>query len=560
MKAFKLYIVFIYCCYILVACSTIQPIVQSSPIVTAAFAKKQALTDEEKKDWHFKDIYTDSVPGISLYKAHDFIKNKKKEEIIVAVIDLEVNINHKDLKNRTWVNTNEIPNNGIDDDNNGYIDDIHGWNFLGTTEKDSVLYQHSESLRIVEKYRKAFEGKQLSIIDSNQIANFKLYRKAQSFYESKYKEAKENAAYFRGFKQRYLKLIDTMYVLFKTKEFSIAQLDSLKEKSTDSIILNKIGSTRYCVENGIDEKWVNKVIKLHSNRETKIYNSKHKDRLTKDDPFNITDTNYGNNNVRGTRKMSHGTKVAGLIAATRNNDYGIDGINDQAKIMSVIVSANGNEYDKDIALGIRYAVDNGAKIINLSIGKEFSMNEEWITEAIKYAELKDVLLISSAGNESINLDNSDAFYYPSDMDKNKNEISNNFIVVGSSNYTKEIVSNFSNYGQTTVDIFAPGEDMKVITRKSYTIDSGTSLSCAVVSGIASLIRSYYPNLSARKVKEIILKSGLSVDADVYLPLPEGQKRNPNKVPFSSLSKSGKIVNAYNALLMAEEVSMKKKKK
>lgn len=542
-----------------IQCKT-QEVISYKKLAVSVSQLKTKLNKEEKNTWQHKGFDKNSILGIDSHSAYDFIKNKKKEEVIVAVLDLEVNINHKDLNGRVWINTDEIPNNGIDDDNNGYIDDIHGWNFLGTTEKDSVLYQHSESLRIIEKYNKVFEGKQLKDIEESQIADFKLYKKAKTFYDSKFKEAKENADYFRGFKERYLKLIDTMYVLFKTKEFTISQLDSLKQKSTDSIILDKIGSTRYCVENSIDEKWINKVIKLHSNRKTKIYNSKHKDRLTKDNPFDITDTNYGNNNVRGTRKMSHGTKVAGLIAATRNNDYGIDGINEDAKIMPVVVSANGNEYDKDIALGIRYAVDNGAKIINLSIGKEFSMNNHWILDAIKYAESKDVLLITSAGNNSVNTDDNDISYYPNDMDVNNNEIVNNFIVVGSTSYKKGVVSDFSNYGKTKVDIFAPGENIKVITRKSYTIDSGTSLSCAIVSGIASLIRSTYPNLTAQEVKNILLDSGTNVDAQVYIPNPQGEKRNPNKVPFSSLSKSGKIVNAYNVLLMAEEVSKKKKRK
>ncbi|WP_430410615.1 S8 family serine peptidase [Kordia sp.] len=555
MKLLKLVTLFSIC-YCIISCASVK----SPKAVTFAISNKQPLTEKEKKDWYFKDIYKDSIPGISLHKAYDFLNNKKGDTIIVATIDLEVNISHKDLQSNIWVNTNEIPENGVDDDDNGYIDDIHGWNFLGTTEKDSVLYQHSESVRIIKKYEKLFEAKKISDIDSSQITKFRLYERATLELNNQVSQAEENIIYFKGFKERYFKLIDTMHVLFNTKEFTLEKLDSLDRVSTDSIVKTKISSTKYCLERGIDEKWINKVINLHSNRKFKIYNLKHKDRLTTDNPFNLAEVGYGNNKVRGTRKMSHGSKVAGVIAAIRNNNYGVNGINDEAKIMPIIVSTNGNEYDKDIALGIRYAVDNGAKIINMSIGKEFSMNEEWIIDAIKYAELNDVLLISSAGNESLNLDKKDVFYYPNDMNKDKNEISNNFIVVGSSNYKKGIVSDYSNYGKTTVDIFAPGENIRVITRKSYTTDSGTSISCAIVSGIASLIRSYYPNLTAKEVKDIILSSGTLVDANVYLPFTEGEERNPEKVPFSSLSKSGKIVNAYNALLMAEEVSKKKKKR
>ncbi|WP_430410617.1 S8 family serine peptidase [Kordia sp.] len=554
MKLLKLVTLFSIC-YCIISCASVK----SPKAVTFAISKKQPLTEEEKKDWYFKDIYKDSIPGISLHKAYDFLNNKKGDTIIVAVIDTELDIAQEDLKNQIWINKDEIPNNNIDDDNNGYVDDIHGWNFLGTTEKTPIIHHKSTAVRILNKYNK-YKNVKESEVKSSDLESFKLYKRALNYQKEKIDEAKLNLKYFQGFKERFLSLRDTMKTLFNKEKFTVKELDSLSKKSNDSIIKVKISSTKYLIQNGIDEKRVNQIISIHKNNLDMTYNLEHDDRLTDDDLDDINDSIYGNNNVRGTAKMDHGTKVAGVIAGNRFNEYGVIGITNKVRIMPVVISSFGNENDKDIALAIRYAVNNGAKVINMSIGKEFSINEKWIREAIIYADKKDVLIISAAGNEGLNLDTKDIFYYPNDMDKDKNEFSNNFIAVGSSNYTENIVSNFSNYGQTTVDVFAPGEEIKVLTNDGVGEDSGSSLSCAVVSGIASLIRSYYPALTAKEVKELILKSGISVDTDVYAPVSEGQKRNPNKVPFSSLSKSGKIVNAYNALLMAEEVSKKKKRR
>jgi len=515
------------------------------------------LTETEFENWHHKSILSDSIMGISSETAYSLLPKKKGANIIVAVLDLEVNIKHLDLQNKIWINKDEIPNNNKDDDGNGYIDDIHGWNFLGTTNKDSILYQTAESTRIVRAFQEKFQEKEITDINESEVKKYNLYKRAVKNLEDNLKEADVNIVFFKGFKDRYIKLIDTMNILFKTKHYTLNMLDSLDMISKDSIIKSKIKKTKYCIKNKIDELYIDGIIKEHETSKKKKFNLDYFDRITTDNPLDINDKSYGNNNVLGTNKTSHGTKVSGVIGAVRNNNYGVDGIVNNVKLMPVIVSANGSEYDKDIALGIRYAVDNGAKIINMSIGKDFSMNKEWITEAIKYAEANDVLLISAAGNERVDLDDIKTYYYPNDMDDNKKEIATNFFVIGSSNNTSRLVSIYSNYGQNTVDIFAPGEDIKVLTRENIGEDSGTSLSCAIVSGIAALIRSYYPNLTASEVKQIIMESGITLDLMVSKPSYDREKE---LVPFSSLSKSGKIVNAYNALLMAEEVSKKKKKR
>lgn len=266
---------------------------------------------------------------------------------------------------------------------------------------------------------------------------------------------------------------------------------------------------------------------------------------------------YGNNRNGSYRRFqSHSTKVSGIIAGNRENNIGVKGFSDNIKIMPLNISPSGDEHDKDIAMAIRYAVDNGAKIINMSFGKQFSLRKDWVNEAIKYAELKNVLIIHSAGNTAKNIDENLA--YPNDVNlSNNDEICSNFINVGS--ITKKTDSTFvsktSNYGKKNVDLFAPGDQIyTAIPENKYEFDSGTSLAAPMVSGTAALIWLYYPKLTASEVKQVILDSGTAYDIDVLIPGGKGKKTK-----FSELSKSGKVLNVYNAMKMAEEMSSKKNK-
>lgn len=260
---------------------------------------------------------------------------------------------------------------------------------------------------------------------------------------------------------------------------------------------------------------------------------------------------YGDNEVRDAKKgEAHGTHVAGIIAANRSNDKGMKGVLNNVKIMAVRVVPNGDEYDKDVAMGIRYAVDNGAKVINMSFGKGYSPNKEWVTEAFKYAEKNDVLIIHSAGNSAQNIDVDHT--YPNDAPDYKEEKSNNVLTIGALNpvYSEDLIAGFSNYGPRSVDIFAPGVQIYSTTpNNEYKHFSGTSMASPATAGVAALVRSYYPRLSARQVKQIIMNSGTKISKDVKVP-----GRKDSLKPFSLLSVSGRIVNAYNALVMAHQMT------
>jgi subtilisin family serine protease len=272
-----------------------------------------------------------------------------------------------------------------------------------------------------------------------------------------------------------------------------------------------------------------------------------------DKPYDFNDRNYGNGNPNNrVEDESHGTHVAGIIAAERNNGKGVNGVAKNVKLMSIRAVPNGDEYDKDIALGIRYAVDNGAKIINCSFGKSFSPNAEWVYDAIKYAASKDVLIVHAAGNDGNDLDDAGNPNYPNDHKYNGTEISDNLITVGAlaPAYGSKMVASFSNYGNSNVDVFAPGGEIySTVPNNEYGFNSGTSMAAPAVAGVAALIRSYYPSLSASQVKNVIMQSGLSSKASVVIAGDPSKSKS-----FSEISKSGKMVNAYNALLLAENIS------
>lgn len=271
----------------------------------------------------------------------------------------------------------------------------------------------------------------------------------------------------------------------------------------------------------------------------------------KDDYFNIKDRFYGNANLMGDPYF-HGTHVAGIIGAVRGNGKGMDGISDAVQLMGVRVVPNGDEYDKDVALGIRYAVDNGAQIINMSFGKRVSPERKMVEDAIRYAEKKGVLLINAAGNDGTDIDSLP--HYPSPFHMKGAGRASNMITVGASGSTEAgLVANFSNYGDQTVDVFAPGVAIyATLPENKYSPLSGTSMATPVVAGIAALIKSYYPDLTAKQIKAIIEQTVTKIDFPVTKPKSGGKK-----VAMTDLCRTGGIVNAYSALVMADQLSKTK---
>jgi subtilisin family serine protease len=508
----------------------------STPVenIDSVTLKVSELTENEKHTWGHLDLVKDTIPGMSVEKAYaEIIKNKKGKTVIVAVIDSGIDIEHEDLVDVIWVNEDEIAGNGIDDDKNGYVDDIHGWNYLGDAYDEQLEY-----VRILADGDKTHPD----------------FARAQAEYDTEYAETLQRKAQYD---QIYAQVKDADALVAKylgTEDYTAAQVEAI---TTDDEALNKAkGVLTFMYGNGFD----NSKVALTSINEGVVYftdklnanlNIEFVGRTTGDNPDDLTDVGYGNNNVLPSEKgESHGTHVAGIIAATRGNGKGVDGVANNVVIMSLRAVPNGDEQDKDIALAIRYAVDNGAQIINGSFGKYYSKHSDWVRDAIAYASENNVVFVNAAGNEGLDLDLKEC--YPNDQVNSGPEVSETFITVGAlePKYGSNMVAGFSNYGKINVDVFAPGAKIYSTTPENeYDTKGGTSMAAPAVAGVAALIWSYYPKLTAAQVKQIIMDSGLTLSTKVVVG---GDTEDIE--PIGNLSKSGKIVNAYNALIMADQLS------
>ena len=530
--------------------------------------KQSVLSEEEEKFWSHADLTKDSIAGMSLEKAYQFLEGKKPTSVIVAIADSGVDIEHEDLKDVLWMNTKEIKGNNIDDDKNGYVDDIYGWNFLGNASGKMINADQLEITRLVKKGREKFGDKKSEEIAENDTYEFESYQRLNQEYmltisqkEFEIQEMQQTISNLERVKQVFT---DVKKLVGKEK-FSLSDLDSLKP--TSLMMISQIEAIKKILENGSNEddllEYYQKVADYTKELKKAIkgYDLDLNVRETLgDDLYDINDKFYGNNNVIGDKDLEkHGTHVAGIVAASRINNKGAKGVANTVKTMTVRIVPDGDEHDKDVALGIRYAVDNGAKIINTSFGKRFSPNKEWVFDAIEYAAKKDVLIVNAAGNDGKDIDIRET--YPNDSKDLKTEFADNVITIGASGlyYNEELVASFSNYGKINVDIFAPGVDIySTVPKNEYEPLSGTSMAAPSTSGVAALIRAYYPALTAKQVKYILMNSGVKIDFKVIKPGSQtGENPEGELVPFADLSVSGRIVNAYNALQLADYLSRKK---
>lgn len=508
--------------------------------------------DQDYVNWYNLDYKQDDVVGTSVDKAYkELLKDKKpSKKIVVAVIDSGIDIDHEDLKGRIWTNEDEIPDNNIDDDKNGFVDDVHGWNFLGNSEGENMMFAHYEYTRIYKKFHEKY--KDLASADkltAKEKKDYLLYKSAAANYTKELEKHTSEKDQISGFSDNYYKAKELIKPLLNGKKLSLESVRNLEGDDELSKALKEFFLKLF--EAGFQEDGLEHMLETNDNYLNYHLNLDFDPReIIADSPYDMANVNYGNPNVKGQRS-SHGTSVGGVIAALRNNDLGINGIAENVELMVLRTVPKGDEYDKDIALSIRYAVDNGANIINMSFGKGYSPNKEFVDEAAKYAALKNVLLIHAAGNESTNVDEEPR--YPSDKYLDGTDIPN-WINVGASakDLDKYLAASFSNYGKDGVDLFAPGHEIiSVHPNNKYDTGSGTSLAAPIVSGVAALVWSYYPDLTAVELKEILVNSAYPIKRPKVIR-PSGMGKS-KKTKFKHLSIAGGIVNAYEALLLAEKL-------
>ena len=542
---------------LLSSCGPSGPVINSAAISNpTSMSAKANTSDDVLKGWGHKDLMTDSLPGMSVEKAYTEILNDYKggETVTVAVIDAGTDIEHEDLKNNIWVNKDEVAGNNKDDDNNGYVDDIHGWNFLG-----ELVNENLEFVRILREMKPKFEGKTESDIADADKADFKLYQKAQGQYDKDFKKAEQSAQYYNSLKKSLSNFRDDVRESSGKQNLTLEDIKKFEPSGQQQQQI-KMRVTQIMKQEPEFSKIMDQLDGGIKHFQDQLDYNLNKDFVGRekigDDENDITDTEYGNANVMGPQadkeNILHGTHVAGIIGAERNNGIGMNGVAKNVKIMVVRAVPNGDEYDKDIALGIRYAVDNGAKVINTSFGKYYSTHPDWVLDAIKYAAKNDVLIVNASGNEGQNIDDDENHVYPDDrLNSKMKEVADNFVSVGALKYEygENLIASFSNYGQEEVDVFAPGNQIWSTTpNDEYEFLQGTSMASPEVAGVAAVIRSVYPKLSAPQVKKVLMQSGLMTTQKVRVGGSEGELH-----PFNELSKSGKMVNLYNALIMASKM-------
>jgi subtilisin family serine protease len=512
--------------------------------------------------WHLMDLKDSGYYGISIEKAYDFVKSKKLKStpVIVAVIDSGIDTTHEDLKPVLWKNPKEIPGNGIDDDNNGYVDDIYGWNFLGSKDgKSNVEKDSYEAVRLYHRLKGKWANKEVdeSKLTAEEKEEYKIYR-----------EAKQDAV----------------------GEIDLEEISFLKQmlpslKKGDSIIAKDLGKEQFsgnelkeyhpvdfnatrartlylnlCKANDNYDITNMQILEdiegeISKGESVEAPPKNYRDDVVKDNYEDFNDRFYGNPNVMVSKNAAlHGTHVAGIIGAARNNGLGMNGVADNVRVMMIRAVPDGDEHDKDVALAIRYAADNGAKIINMSFGKGFSPEKKWVDEAAKYAASKGVLLVQAAGNSAKNVDTTNNFPTARFLD---GETSPSWITVGASGDPKAggLVAGFSNFGKKNVDVFAPGVRIysTVPGGNTYQNLQGTSMASPVVAGLAAFLMEYYPNLSAAQIKYVIEKSAQK---------PALKAKNPTtkeEGDFAELSRSGGLINAYEAAKLASTLQGEVKK-
>lgn len=511
-------------------------------MLAASIMAQSSVGFAPPQNWHHLGI-DEGFAGVNTEKALQFLANKAPKTVVVAVLDSGVDIYHEDLQGQIWVNQDEIPGNGLDDDRNGYIDDVNGWNFIGGATAN-VVYDNLEFTRVYKGLKEKYEFADLKKLSKKEKPEYQHYLKMKADYKRRVEEAEKE----------YQEIQQFGMVLNMAKNLAEKQTGKSNYSAEDVAAITPADEMEQALLEfavmALDNDFETELeVALDHFRETLMYsyNMDMDSRLIVGDDYkNGAERHYGNNDVKGERS-DHGTHVAGIIAASRGNGIGMDGIAAEVLIMPVRIVPLGDERDKDVANAIYYAVDNGASIINMSFGKSISPEKHLVDEAVKYAESKNVLLVHAAGNDSRNNDVSGNF--PTASHSSGKKRFDNWIEVGAGSYSQPpaLIAGFSNYGKKTVDLFAPGDVIySTSPENTYKNESGTSMAAPVVSGVAAIIRAYFPQYTAAEVRAILMASATPYGG-TKVTIPGKNKTDDIK----NISVTGGVVNALEAAKMAE---------
>lgn len=533
----------------------------ATSVITSAQTTKGLKSTDVPHGWHLLDRAKDGYNGISINEAYAFVKSKnlKSNQVVVAVIDSGIDTLHEDLKPILWNNPKEIPGNGKDDDGNGYVDDVHGWNFIGGKDGRNVKQDSYEGARVYHELKKKYAGVTIdtATLKGDSLEEYKTWLKAKAKIEG---EGQEGSGLDLVMMKRALTSAQKSDSIlrkalnrdtFTGNDLDTFQASNVAEKAAKGGLIYLFRANQMMETTNVD--FLQGFSEFVSGEERKAESREkappaYRADIVGDNENDINDKFYGNNDIMAATPF-HGTHVSGIIAAVRDNNKGIEGVADNVRIMMIRAVPDGDEHDKDIALAIRYAVDNGAKVVNMSFGKDFSPQKKWVDDAVKYAESKNVLLIHAAGNDGKNIDSADNF--PNANLKASMTKASNWITVGASGDEKAggLTAPFSNYGKNEVDVFAPGVKIysTVPGKTTYSNAQGTSMAAPVVAGTAAFLLEYFPKLTAQDLKSIIEKSAQAPADSVRKP------GSDDLVKLNEISKTGGVINAFEAAKIADSM-------
>ncbi|PKR81806.1 peptidase S8 [Brumimicrobium salinarum] len=519
-------------------------------LIGAYFSTATAQVDKKVLNW-----YNSKKTGMSTDKAYKKLKKITPDTVIVAIIDSGIDTEHEDLQGVIWTNKGEIPGNGIDDDGNGYIDDIHGWNFLGNANGENQGPARLNVTRIYAQLKPKYEDMDSSKVTAENQEEYELYLETKQIVEDNRKKYEGYIENVKQLKDQMLPMLPKMIAnMMGVEEYDEKSLKKWKPEGAQQEQMKQLGLQIIAGE--LTEEALEEQIEQIQGMLDHHHNPDYDDRsLIGDDVYNMNDTDYGNNDVKGP-DSEHGTHVGGIVAAVRGNDLGGDGVANNVKLMSLRAVPDGDEFDKDIALAIRYAVDNGAKVINGSFGKSHSSLPKAVHDAMMYAQENDVLFVHAAGNSAQDLALNDN--YPAVKYEFQDQPFTHLLTIGASTrvHDEELAARFSNYGKCEVDIFAPGfEIYNTWPENEYKAIQGTSMASPMVAGTAALLKGYFPSLTMQEVRQIILDSG-DYFGDTYQKVPGKDEL----VMFDNLCATGKVVNVLAAVELAKERVAQKENK
>ena len=502
--------------------------------------------------WFHMDAQANGHPGLSTHRVHTTLLAERgpRQTVTVAIIDSGVDNEHKELTSQQWQNTDETPNSA-DDDGNGYVDDTGGWNFLGNPSGKNVDHDTYELTRLYRTYRDwAAETDTTSLSPAGRDSLDRFYTLRSEFEEER-SDAQQQLSNVRNAYNNVQAIQRFLRAELDVEEVTPAVVASLEDRE-EPRIQQAYDILTFFYNQDLTPQDIEDFYEQLNEQVEYGYNPDFEPRSIVGDTYsNLTEQGYGNSDVHGP-DPSHGTHVAGIVGAARDTTLRIDGVAPAVRLMPVRAVPAGDERDKDVANAIRYAANNGADIINMSFGKGYSPQKEVVDDAVRYADSLGVLMVHAAGNSALNIDTEDNFPTAHYADGGR---AMHWIEVGASGWNVEdnLVAPFSNYGAERVDVFAPGVDIySSTTDDGYRFNSGTSMAAPMVSGVAALLMAYYPELSAQEVRTVILESAVSY-ADQMVERPSSDaEAQPRQVAFGTLSATGGIVNAYEAVRMAEE--------